>query len=280
MLKSKLIILIFLSLIFCQFNKTNVSIDLNRLSNTDKFLFENFEYEIKDYFLNNNFCPECEDMEIEIKCHFSIESVQNIGSQKIINSQLFISNEKDHFFYSKAIRFPYNRGQAIIFNPNSSSNLSAILNYYAFSLIAFELDTWDIELGTHFFNKVIEISENATYSNISNGWEERKENMLFIKNFREFRTLRFQYYDIIYKIDNEKKISDETNKIIIDFIDNLKYIYKKYGSEKNTLKFIQSNPKEIATIFNKNSNTKNGFEILMLFDDKNKNIYEKYLNEK
>jgi len=92
--------------------------------------------------------------------------------------------------------------------------------------------------------------------------------------------LRFQYYDILYRIDNENKISNETNNIIINLIDNLKYIYKKYGAEKNTLKFIQSNPEEIATIFNETENTKNSFEILMLFDDKNKDIYKKYLDEK
>ena len=280
MLKSKLIILIFLSLTICQFNKIKVSIDLNRLSNADKFLFENFEYDIKDYFSNNNFCPECEDMEIEIKCHFSIESIQNIGSQKIISSQLFISNEKDHFFYSKGVSFPYNRGQSIIFNPNATSDLAAILNYYAYCFIAFELDTWDIELGTHFLNKTIEISENAIYSNIPKGWSDRKEDMMFVKSFHEFRILRFQYYDILYRIDNEKKISDETNNIIIDLINNFKYIYKKYGSEKYTLKFIQSHPEKIAKLFNQikdDKNKKTGFELLFLFDEKNKEIYTKYL---
>ena len=46
---------------------------------------------------------------------------------------------------------------------------------------------------------------------------------------------------------------------------------------KNTLKFIQSHPEEIAKIFDVSKNKNNGFELLLLFDDKNKNIYEKYL---
>ena len=76
MANNKLILLIFISIIFCQFNNIDITIELNRIDHIDKQIFENFDYNIKNYMQTNNFCPDCEDMEINIKCLFSIQKTK------------------------------------------------------------------------------------------------------------------------------------------------------------------------------------------------------------
>ena len=272
---NKLIPLIFFSLVFCQFNNIEVSIDLNRISHSDRQMFENFNYNIKNYLQNNNFCPECENMNIDIKCHFSIQTIQTSGSTKLVYSNIFISNNKDHYFYSKDLVFPYKKNKSLVFNPYSTNSLSAILNYYSYFFIGLELDIWGLELGTAYLNKVNEIADNLIYSTYSKGWEDRKENIKDLKLNHDYRNLRYIFYNLIHIIDFNNFTKEQKDKIILLY-QKLASIHKQYGYEKNTMKLIQSYPDQFAKIFSI-INFTDGIKLLIIFDEKNKNIYEKYL---
>ena len=272
---NKLIPLIFFSLAFCQFNNIEVSIDLNRISHSDRQMFENFNYNIENYLQNNNFCPECEDMSIDIKCHFSIQTIQTSGSTKLVYSHIFITNNKDHYFYSKDLVFPYKKNKSLVFNPYSPSSLSAILNYYSYFFIGLELDIWGLELGTAYLNKVNEVADNLIYSTYSKGWEDRKKEIKKFKLNHGYRNLRYLFYHLIQLIDFNN-VDDEQREKIILLYEKLVSIYKQYGYEKNSVKLIQSYPNEFVKLFN-TINFTDAIKLLIIFDEKNKNIYEKYL---
>jgi len=275
MTNNKLILFIFISLIFCQFKDVEVSIELNRINNSDRLLFENFNYNIENYIINNNFCPECEDMEIDIKCHFSIQKIITSGSKKIIYSHIYISNNKDHYFYSKDVIFPYQKNKSLNFNQFSTNSLSSILNYYLYFFVALELDTWGLEWGTAYLNKIDQITDNLISSSYSSGWKDRKENLKKLKLNSDYRHIRYLFYYLIDKIKLDNFNIEQENKII-DLYEKIKFQHKKYGYEKNSLKLIQSYPEEFAKIFS-SINLENGIKLLIIFDPDNENIYQKYL---
>ena len=275
MTNNKLILFIFISLIFCQFKDVEVSIELNRINNSDRLLFENFNYNIENYIINNNFCPECEDMEIDIKCHFSIQKIITSGSKKIIYSHIYISNNKDHYFYSKDVIFPYQKNKSLNFNQFSTNSLSSILNYYLYFFVALELDTWGLEWGTAYLNKIDQITDNLISSSYSSGWKDRKENLKKLKLNNDYRHIRYLFYYLIDKIKLDNFNIEQENKII-DLYEKIKFQHKKYGYEKNSLKLIQSYPEEFAKIFS-SINLENGIKLLIIFDPDNENIYQKYL---
>ena len=271
----KLIPLFFFSLIFCQFKDVEVTIESNRINHADRQLFENFNYNIQNYIKNNDFCPECEDMEINIKCHFSIQKIITSGSKKIVYSHLYISNIKDHYFYSKDLVFPYQKNKSLIFNMHNTDSLSSILDYYLYFFVALELDTWGVELGTAYLNKINQITENLISSSYSTGWEERKKDIKHVKINHEYRHIRYLFYSLIEKIDFNQITNEQKNQILSLF-EKINYQYKKYGYEKNSLKFIKSYPENFAQLFN-SINFNDGIKLLLIFDQDNKSIYEKYL---
>ena len=187
---AKLIPIIFISLIFCQFNNVEVKLETNRISFEDEQIFENFNYNIQNYIKNNNFCPECEDMDIDLNLHFSIQKIVTSGSKKIVYSQLYISNKKDHYFFSRDIIFPYKKNKSMTFNPQTTKSLPSILNYYLYFFVALELDTWGLEWGNAYLNKIDLICDNSATSSYSSGWDDRKENVKKIKSNKEYRELR------------------------------------------------------------------------------------------
>ena len=80
-------------------------------------------------------------------------------------------------------------------------------------------------------------------------------------------------HDIIFeKQDDTSDIIENTNLLL----NNLELVYKNYGYDINTLKFIESFNLEIADLF-KMLNLYKGINFLINFDYKNKVIYEKYL---
>ena len=63
-----------------------------------------------------------------------------------------------------------------------------------------------------------------------------------------------------------------------NLLSNLLLVNKNFGFDKNTLKFLDTFKIEIADLFNL-LNIQDGINFLISFDYKNKNIYEKFLNE-
>ena len=73
----KLIIFIslFISIAFSQFSKIDINVDYSNINENEMFIFENFEEEIKNYFLNNYFFDENDDLELILDINMIIESI-------------------------------------------------------------------------------------------------------------------------------------------------------------------------------------------------------------
>ena len=169
---NKLTLLFFLSCIYCQFYKVDVTLEYNQLDynyHSKKNILEDLDDKIKDYFLQNNFSPEYDFIEVELKMHMVVETIDD--ENNLIKSYLLISNNKDQYYFSKGLDFTYNKTQTLIFNPYSFEGIESILNYFAFLFIGYELDTWGYNLGNTYYNKSFEIS---SASNNSSFWNKKK----------------------------------------------------------------------------------------------------------
>ncbi len=282
----KLIPLLFISFIFCQFSNVSVSIEYNN-NDSDyhikKNIIDDFDNQIKEYFLLNKFCQEFDFIEIDLKINLIIESINivtnNTGTTNQIKSHLLISNEKDLYYFSKGIVFDYGSNKSLIYNPYILDGLESVLNYYAFLFIGYELDTWGYSLGTKYINKAYNISSEL--DNNSN-WRIRKKNIQTILDNNMLREVRFNYYKYFDIINSEQyyknpQLNEKQIKEIIDRLyENLKDIYDQLGNDKNTLKFINFISNELALAFS-NLKMNSALKFLIQFDSDNKNIYKEYL---
>jgi hypothetical protein len=282
----KLIPLLFISFLFCQFNNATINIEYNENDsdyNIKRNIIDRFDEQIKEYFLLNNFCPEFDFIEVDIKINLIIESINVIsnstGTTNQIISHLLISNNKDLYYFDKGVIFEYSKNKALIYNPYHLKGLETIFDYYAFLFIGYELDTWGHSLGTKYINKAYQISSELDYSS---NWENRQKEIQKILNNTMLRETRFYYYkylDLTYSEDynkNPDNYKQQSKEIIEQLYDNLVKIYNQLGNDKNTLKFINSISENIALIFN-NLKMNDALKFLIEFDNDNKNIYKTYL---
>jgi len=283
----KLIPLLFISFIFSQFEVVSVNIEYNENDSdyhVKKNIIDNLDNVIKEYFSLNNFCQEFDFLKIDLKINLIIESINTIsngtGTTNIIKSHLFISNERDLFYFNKGISFEYSKNKALIFNPYKFSGIESILNFYAFLFTGYELDTWGHSMGTKYINKSLNISSEL--GNDSNWRSMRKEVEKILDNnmLREARYYYYKYFDFVNSEEyqkNPKSIAKQINSTLNQLYNLLIEINDKLGIDKNTLKFLDSIAEDLAYAFNK-TDMNDAIKFLILFNDSNKQIYNKYLN--
>jgi len=269
-----------------QFVEVNVDLDMRRLSEGDRQLFNTMTEDIKQYFLNTQFSQDVADLELIIDIRLVIESVSQGGSQTTVNAQAILVNKEvqfdgsmktmDQYFYAKGIQFPYSTGRKIIYT-SSFDPLASFLDYYAFLFIATELDTWNYMGGTSFFNRAIELSDLGKDSDWPNGWDDRWKKARKIKNNQYLRSMRFSYFEAWYIY----KYAEEPDKNVIEtfmntFYKDLQEINEKLGSNKETLKFLDAYHVNIAELLAA-LKIWGGLEQLRIYDRDNKKVYESYL---
>ena len=236
----KLIIYIslFISIAFSQFSKIDINVDYSNINENEMFIFENFEEEIKNYFLNNYFFDENDDLELILDINMIIESVNTKGGEKIVTAQIMFSNQKDIYLFSKSFDFSYNKSEALykseMFHP-----LASLLSCYAYIQLGYELDTYNYLGGNKYFIKAQNIASDGKNSMFSKNWQSRLKKIRRQSEDLIYRELRYHFfvtYDILEY--SEDPNYEEALKFYKNFYELILQYDEYYGYTKPLIQFL------------------------------------------
>ena len=279
MVKNILILIISLNFAFNQFNSVEISFEHNERMIPDNkvYILEEFNSLVKNYYQSSNFSSEYDFLDIPLKIHFIYQKINFISEYEYdrISCQMLVSNNADQYYFSKNITFPYTKGKTIYYSPSVFNSLNSFLDYYAYLFIGLELDTYDLFLGSTYYQKCLDLHLSKTDLN-SSAWNEFKNNIEEIENNQYLRKVRYNFYYCIDMLNSESIDIKVLKEKVLDLYNNLILILDEFGYDKNTLKFINAFHLEIADLF-QSSSINEGVKFLMNFDKANKNTYKKYL---
>ena len=258
-----------------QFVEVNAEMDMRRLSEGDRQLFNTMADDIENYYLNTQFSADVSDLEMVVDIRLVLESVSRGGSQTTINAQAIFSNKLDQYFYAKGVQFPYTKGRQIYFTP-AFDPLASFLDYYAFMFIATELDTWEYMGGTTFYTKAIELADLGKDSDWSIGWDDRWKKSRKLKSNQYLRSMRFNYFSALDALSAEEVDMKTVKASMNTFYEDLITLDKKLGSNKETLHFLNAYHENIADLMAA-LQLRDALELLMFYDHDHKKVYESYL---
>ena len=258
-----------------QFVEVNAELDMRRLSEGDRQLFDTMADDIENYYLNTQFSADVSDLEMVIDIRLVLESVSRGGSQTTINAQAIFSNKLDQYFYAKGVQFPYTKGRQIYFTP-AFDPLASFLDYYAFMFIATELDIWEYMGGTTFYTKAIELADLGKDSDWSIGWDDRWKKSRKLKSNQYLRSMRFNYFSALDALSAEEVDMKTVKASMNTFYEDLITLDKKLGSNKETLHFLNAYHENIADLMAA-LQLRDALELLMFYDHDHKKVYESYL---
>lgn len=291
-------ILLFL---WCGWSVTTVAQELNatvrvttpKLQTTDPRIFRTLEADLTDLLNNTSWTQDRfeTDERINMTVNFAITSELGDNQFKAtMNIQslrpVFGSDYQTSMFtfQDKEITFVYLDGQPLRYAPNVfSDNLTAVISYYAYLVIAMDYDSFGLFSGDPYYAAAQEIINTLPtgYSN-DPGWTSigrNKNRYWLIENMQSARVkgLRKAIYDYhLQSLDVMHKNSAGARDVMLKSIELLEQVNTSYPNSMVLSLFSGTKAKEIVDIFaNASSQQKSRiYQIMTKIDPSNSQQYQ------
>lgn len=255
-----------------------VEVNTDQIQGTNKQVFETLEGAINDYMNTTKFSQAQFSTNEKIECQlfFTIkEYTDNImkgdlqiqAIRPVYNSSYTTTliNFKD-----TKIEFSYQENEPLIFSENSmESNLTAILNFYAYFILAVDFDSFSPRGGGQFYDRADYIVQMAQSSGES-GWkafEDTKNRSSVLSAYTQpstacIRDLLYQYHRT--GLDEMALSPDKGRAKITSTIEFIKKIYEVAPMSVALSMFKDAKLDELVNIYSKapQSERDNVYEIL------------------
>ncbi|MDD5869955.1 MAG: DUF4835 family protein [Bacteroidales bacterium] len=279
----KYILLLLLSIVMpsvalCQELNCTVEINTDKISGTDKAIFNTLKTAITEYMNNTQWgnAKYLTNEKIECKLFFTMSSfdgttmsgdLQVQSTRPVYNSTYTTTliNFKD-----TSIEFTYTENEPLIFSETTmESNLTAILNFYGYMILAIDSDSFAPNGGDFYYEKAATVV-NMGQSSGEKGWkafEDNKNRSAVLSAFTDkstsgIRTLLYNYHR---KGLDEMVLSPDKGKMVItQSLDLLKQIYDANPMSVVLSMFKDAKLDELVNVYSKSNTTErqNVYELL------------------
>jgi hypothetical protein len=273
-IKLLLIAMIFAQSSLAQELKASVTIVSNQVANNvNQNVFRTLQSALNN-FLNtrkwtqDNFAPN-----ERIECYFLI-NLQSTGDLNVYNASLTVQAARPVYntsylspiinFKDDNIIFKYVEFQVMEFNDNRVSgsdaltaNLTAIIAYYAYMVLAFDYDSYSLRGGDPYFQKAQNIVNNAPDGRGISGWkpfDSQRNRYWLVENMLNTRyTIMHDVYYNYYRLCMDKLYEDENaaRGELMNVLNLLNSFITDNPNKMISQFFFQGKATELVKIFSK-----------------------------
>ena len=255
-----------------------VEINADKVQNANKEIFNTLQSAISDY-MNTQKWTDAQfgtNEKIECRLYFTINSYDepNITGDLQIQSMRPVYNSSYTTtvinFKDTKVEFSYELNQPLVYNDVSwESNLTGILNFYAYLIIAMDFDTFSLNGGDAYYDKAANVVRLAQ-SEGESGWkafEDPKNRSSVLSAFTDKTTsgMREILYNYHRKGLDEMVVSpDKGRAVITQTLSTLKSVYDLAPKSICISMFKDSKLDELVNVYSKSTTTEkdNVFELL------------------
>jgi hypothetical protein len=277
----------------------SVIVNADMVENQERRIFTDMETAFSQFLNNrkwtdNNFEPEerirCQ-MIIGIKRQPSvgsflatvqIQSVRPVYNTNLETSLLALTQN----YADQDWQFEYTESQPLDFNINNfTNNITSILAYYAYMIIAMDYDSFAKLGGTPYYEQAFTIVNNAQQTGRS-GWQQfvnpPRNRYWLIENLMnpQFRDLREGFYQY-HRLGLDKFLSnpDEARATILEVLEKLQTAYQSRQNSFLIILFMYAKSNELINIFSEGDINvrRQAYEILIEVDPTKADDYQQIL---
>ena|ERR1700741_4848630 len=274
-----------------------VQVVSQQVQGTDaKRIFDNMQKQIFEFMNNTKWTKDIYTTSERIDCTILINITEKLSTtdfkgtiqvqcrrpvfKSSYNSPLLNYNDQN-------FEFSYTEFQPFDFNQTTfSSNLTSVLAYYAYVILAFDYDSFSPLGGTTYWQMAQQVTTNAQNSGSAGpGWkafEGNKNRYWLVENilnpvFTPIRDTYYKYHRLGMDIMVDKP--DEGRAIVLESIVKLKEVHKNRPGSYNMQLFFNAKADEVINIFSGGTPTEKttATETLNLIDAANINKYAKIM---
>lgn len=243
----------------------SVTINSDQVSGTNKQVFETLQQAMNDYmnttvFTNAQFAT---NEKIECRMFFTIKEYNDdtfsgdlqIQSLRPVYNSSYTTTLIN--FKDSKIEFTYRENEPLVFSVNNmESQLTAILNFYAYLILAVDFDSFSPKGGDPYFERLTTIVQMAQSSGES-GWkafEDNKNRSAVLSSFTDPQTAGVR--DMIYTyhrlgLDNMSVSVDKGRAAVTESLDAIVKVYQVAPMSVALSLFRDSKFDELVNIYSK-----------------------------
>lgn len=245
--------------------RCNVEVNSSKIEGTNKSVFTTLQEAMNEYMNNTKWSNAQFSPNEKIECRLFL--TVNEWNDDRIKGDLQIQLTRPVYnstytttlfnFRDTKVEFDYREGDPLIFNENTNdSNLTAILNYYAYLLLAIDFDTFSPKGGQYFFDKAQSVVQMAQSSG-EIGWrafEDNKNRSGVLSSYTDGSTSAIR--DLLYTyhrrgLDEMATSPDKGRANITESLKALSTIYNASPMSVSLSIFRDSKLDELVNIYSK-----------------------------
>ena len=227
-----------------QFASVDITFDDRLLRSDEKQKIFALREDINRFFISTVWDEIYDDLDIALHIQIIFESAQSKGNVKTFNCQALFSNGSDLRYFDKSVQFYYNSGTSLYFDPVLFEPLPGFLAYYAYLILAGEIDTYEFNGGNGAHEIAREIARRGATSEYKKGWGSRITLVDDLSRNVGLRKARLAWYiaiDLIKDGDMDGALTEL--KLLLD---GLEQSYDDVGRDHNTQYFLKVKSEAIA----------------------------------
>lgn len=271
-----------------------VTIEAGQIQTSDRSVFKDLERAISTFLNTRKWTNDSYKNHERIECgiFLNITQMPAIGQFKA-NAQITIARPiyNSNFqsvlfnFADRDWEFEYFESQPMEYNDNTFiNNLTSMLAFYAYVILAMDYDSFSELGGTQFIQKALIVVNNAQSSGRP-GWQPlsstRSRNAL-LENLNNPQMVDLRKNNYVYHrlaLDTFDKSPDQSREKILEVLKNVKKVWTIYPTSIFVISFFDTKSAELAKVFSEGNNLnlrREAYDILSQIDPK-RDIYQTIL---
>ena len=266
-----LAILLLSNIFYAHSQELNCTVEINssQIEGTDKSVFTTLQESITEYFNTTKWTNAQFSANEKIECRFFMTIKEYDGEKFTGDIQVQLSRPVYNSNYTTTllnfkdtkVEFTYQENEPLIFNENAmESNLTAILNFYAYMFLALDFDSFSPNGGQPYYDKAASIVQMAQSSG-EVGWkafEDTKNRSAVLSaytdgNTKGIRTLIYNYHR--KGLDEMATSPDKGRAAITESLHEIKKIYDVAPMSVALSMFKDAKLDELVNVYSKAGST-------------------------
>lgn len=235
------------------------------VQNTNKQVYQTLQQAIYEFMNNRRWTDQVYQMEERIECSIQINITDQISADEFQGSisvqssrpvygasyNTTVLNWKDQNLWFRYLEF-----EPLDFNENTHlSNLTSILAYYAYLIIAMDMETFSLKGGEPYFLTAQKIVGNAQGDREASGWQPFESNRnrywltesFFDQNFEPLRIANYKYHRL--GLDQMVKDDAEARRSITAALEDLHKVHRNRPNSFLMNVFFDAKAGEVKNIY-------------------------------
>lgn len=262
-----IVVLLMIALVpFAQELRCNVSVSANKITGINQNVFRTMQMDLYDFMNNRKWTTHNFKNNERIECSINIQLEKQISSDEY-QGNITVQSKRTAYNSSykttilnirdESFRVKYQEYQAIEFSETANKdNLTSILAFYAYVILAFDYDTYSPNGGTEYFEMARKIiNDSQGFPNSITGWKafESDYNRYWLidnvlnKTYAPFRECIYQYHRKGLDAMSESVESGRS-----EIAESLRLIQRVFRSRSRlyiTQMFFDAKSNELVSIF-------------------------------